>query len=108
MALYYSLVSSHINKSIVIWGGASENNIKHVRVFVNKILLIILHVKQDDHNISEIGTHELYRTLSVLKPHDVYNYNLLKYIRFTMNDGPRLLEKFYEPHLSLQNYQFTF
>ena len=51
MTLYYSLVYSHLNQSIVIWGGASENNIKHVRVAVNKILRIILHVKLGDHNI---------------------------------------------------------
>ena len=55
MTLYYSLVYSHINQSVVIWGGASEKNIKHVRVVVNKILLIILHVKQNDHNVPEIG-----------------------------------------------------
>ena len=48
------------------WGGASENNINHVRVAVNKILRIILHVKQHDHNIPETGTHELYSTLFVL------------------------------------------
>ena len=33
----------------------------------------------------------------------MYNYNLPKFIRFTMNDRPRLFEEFYEPHLSLQN-----
>ena len=65
MTLYYSLVYSHLNQSIVVWGGASENNIKHVRVVVKKIHRIILHVKQYDHNIPEIGTHELYRTLFV-------------------------------------------
>ena len=45
-----------MNESIVIgwcWGGAS--------VVVNKILRIILHFKQDDHNIPEIC--ELYKTL---------------------------------------------
>ena len=62
MTLYYTLVYSHLNLPIVIWGGASENNIKHVRFVVNKILRINLHVKQDDHNITEIGTLELYRT----------------------------------------------
>ena len=85
-------------------GGASQNNIKHVRVVINKIFRIILHVKQDDQNIPEIGVHELYRTLSVLKLYDVYSYNLLKFIRFAMNDRPKLFEEFYEPHLSLQNY----
>ena len=62
MTLYYSLVYSHINQSIDILGGPFEDNIKHVLVVVNKILRIICHVKQDDRNISEIGTHELYRT----------------------------------------------
>ena len=64
MTLNYSLVYSHINQSVVIRGGASESNIKHVRVVVNKILRIIFHVKHDDHKIPEISTHELYRTLS--------------------------------------------
>ena len=44
---------------------ATENNIKPVCVVVNKILRIILHVKQDDHNFLETSTHELYRTLFV-------------------------------------------
>ena len=88
----------------MILGGAFENNIKYVCVVVNKILCILLHVKQDDYNIPEIGTHELYRSLSVLKFHDVCNYNLLKIIRFAMKDRSKLFEKIYEPHLSLQNY----
>ena len=41
MTSYYSLVYSHINQSIVIWGGASENNIKNVCVIANKNLRII-------------------------------------------------------------------
>ena len=51
-------------------------------------------VEQDIHNIPEIGTRKLYRTTSVLKLHDVYNYNFLKFIRFAMNDRPRLFEEF--------------
>ena len=35
--------------------------------------------------------------------HDVYNYNLLKFIRSTMNDRLLLFED--EPHLSLKNDQ---
>ena len=75
LTLYYTLVYSHISQSIVIWGGASENNIKFICVAVNKILRIALHIKQDDYSISGIGTHELYRTVSVLKLLDVYNYD---------------------------------
>ena len=48
MTLYYSLVDTHINQSFNI-NGASESY-QNVRVFVNKILRIILHVKQEDHN----------------------------------------------------------
>ena len=62
MTLYYSLVYSHINQSIVIWSGASENNIKNVRVVVKKILRIIFQGKKDKLNISEIRIHEQYRT----------------------------------------------
>ena len=65
---------------------------------------MILQVKQDDHNIPEIGTHQLYTTLSVLKLYDVYNYNLLKFIRFAMNDRFQIFEKISEPLLCLQNY----
>ena len=52
--------------SIVIWGGASENNINSICVVVNKILRIILYVTQDDHNIPEIGTYALIRLISWL------------------------------------------
>ena len=62
---------------------------------------MILHVKQDDHSIPEIETHELYRTLSLSVVYDVYIYNLLKFIRFSTNDW---FDKFYEPHISLQSY----
>ena len=53
-----------------------------------------------------MGTHELYRTLSVLKLCDVYkyNYNLLKFIRFTINGKPKLFGEFYETHLCFLNY----
>ena len=61
-------------------------------------------IKQDDHNIQEISAHEIYRTLFVSKLYFVYNYNLLRFIRFAMDDRPMLFEQFYEPHLSLQNY----
>ena len=49
------------------------------------------------------GTPEIYRTLSVLKLHDVYNYSLLWFICFAMNDGPKLFKEYYELHLWLQN-----
>ena len=46
-----------------------------------------------------------YRTTYVcLRLHDVHNYYLLKFIRFTMNDRTKLFEEFHELHLSLQNY----
>ena len=75
--------------------------IQPILIVVNKILRIILHVKQNYHNVPEIGTHELYRTLYV---HTVYNYNLLKFIRSVMNDRTQLFEEFHEQYLSYQNY----
>ena len=65
-------------------------------VVANKILHIILHVKQDDQNSPEMSTHELYITLSFLKLHDVYNYYLPEFITFTINDDrdPRYLRNF--------------
>ena len=54
LILYYSLVYSHIYQSIVIWAGASENNIKSIRVVVNRIPRKILQADQDDHNIPGI------------------------------------------------------
>ena len=72
MELYFKfLVYSHINQSIVILGGASENNINPIRVVVNKILHIILH------RILLITISRklvLYRTLCFKTPF-VYNYN---------------------------------
>ena len=65
LTLYYSLVYSHINLPIVIWGGAFENNIKPIRVVVNKILRRISHIKQDDHNLPDICTHEQYIELGL-------------------------------------------
>ena len=44
------------------------------------------HVELNYHNIPHIGTHELYKTLSVLKLHDVFNNYMLKFIRFEIND----------------------
>ena len=43
----------------------------------------------------------LYRTFSVFKLHDVYNYDVLTFITFAMNDRPRLFEEFYEPRTLL-------
>ena len=45
-----------------------------------------------------------YIELCLLKLCDVYNYDLLKFIRFAMSDRPKLFEEFYEPHLSRQNH----
>ena len=47
-----------------------------------------------------VTTHELFRTLSVLIFY-VYNNNLLKLIRFAMNDRLKLSEKLNEPCLFL-------
>ena len=73
-------------------------------VFDAKTCFMLFHVKQDDLDIPEIGTRELYRTLFVLKFHDVYNCDLLKLIRLALNDRPELFEEFYDPYLSLQHY----
>ena len=51
LTLYYWLVYFHINQLIAIRGDASENNIKPIRIVVDKILRMILHVKQDNYNI---------------------------------------------------------
>ena len=40
----------------------------------------------------------------MLKLHDACNSNLLKCIRFAMNDRPKLFEEFYEPQIYLYNY----
>ena len=77
-------------QSKFIWGCASENNIEPTSVVFYKIL--------------EIGTHEVYRTLYVLKLRDVYNYDLFKLIKVAMNDRFKLFEEFYKPHLSLKKY----
>ena len=56
--------------------------------------MFVLLFKQDEHNFSEIGTHELYNFIRFKTP-DVYNYDLFKFIRFPMSDRPNLFEEPY-------------
>jgi hypothetical protein len=95
VTLYYSLAYSKLIQSIIIWGGASNNVIRPLKVIINKIMRVILGVKYNANNIPSVGTIDMYRRLEILQYEDVYRYFLLKFIRDAMYGNSDFFDNIY-------------
>ena len=109
--IYHSLVESHLNYGILIWGSSiSKNvhgnfpaghvpeNLKPVKKAQNKVIRAIFRVPKYD-RINKVATEmlPLYKKLEVMKLHDLYYYNvgLLCFNYLKVNDFPDKLDGYF-------------
>ena len=64
---------------------------------MNKILRVILHVKNDELHIPLLGSSEMYSELGLLKFDDIYDYCLLKFIHWCFNVRFDMFDTFFIP-----------
>ena len=72
--LYYSFIYSRIQYGIIVWGTATKNYLSEINVRLNYIIRTIT---RSYRNMSMTSLH---KKLKFLKLHDVYNFELGKFI----------------------------
>ena len=117
LKIYYSLVYSHLNYAILVWGNVISNNItrgttsfEHVPISLknlnkvhNKAVRALVCAKKRD------PLSKIYRELNLLKLVDIYYYNLGTFTYTTFNeDNPKLYKNYAlyhskEPHYSTRS-----
>ena len=94
--IFYALAFPHVNQSIIIWGGAPETTIKPIAIKMNKILRNVMKVRYDSTRRPLIPTNEVYKKLSVLYLNNVFELNLIKFIKSCKEDNNEIWNKFFK------------
>jgi hypothetical protein len=97
VTLYHSLAYSQLIQSIIIWGGATNQQIQPVKVILNNILRNILGVKYDLNHVPLMHVDEMYDTLRLLQFDEVYKYFLLKFIRDAKFLNTEIYQRYFVP-----------
>ena len=105
LTLYNSLVYPVIIQSVIIWGGVRENNLRNIKIGLNKILRHILRVKCDENNVPLMSTNEMYKSLHLLKFDDIYKFFLLKFIHYAFYQNCDIFRKYFSHLLPAHNYR---
>lgn len=79
VTLYYTLVYPHLTYGITIWGGAHDIHLKKIIIFQKKLIRLISNVPYNSH------TGTLFKTLNLLKFHDIYELCIAKYVYKFLN-----------------------
>ena len=104
LIIYNSLVASAVTQHIIIWGGIAAVHVNKIEVLMNKILRCILDVRFEDY-LPLIHTTDMYKTLNILKYHDIYELNLLKFIHSISYFNHDFFFRYYYPLLPSHNYE---
>jgi len=98
--LYYTLVQSHLEYAIALWGGANKRLVKDLTVLQKKAIRIINRVHSQEH------TDPLFKNNRILKLVDLYDYNVAKLMyRYSSGTVPNALNKIFKQHGTYHNYQ---
>ena len=119
--VYHSLVESHLNYGILMWGsnfsrniiGAYENdhvpeNLKVLNTTLNKVVRAIFRKpRYDKKNKEHTASNPLYKELGVLKLSDLYYYNLAMIVHeyFYGNNLPEKLSVNYTRKSEVTNFR---
>ena len=95
--IFFSLAFPHIIQSIIIWGGAPDTTIRPIAIKMNKILRNILKIRYDNNGIPAVPTNAIYKRLSILKFADIYEYNLIKFIKTCKDDDNLIWNNYFRP-----------
>ena len=88
-----------------MWGGASNTKINKVRVALNKVLKVILHVKTDYFHVPRLGSNETYVKLELLKFDDILDYCLIKFINWCFTERFDMFHSYFVPLIPQHEHQ---
>ena len=99
MKIYYALVYSYLNYSVMSWGGAYKSNIDPLQRAQNKVLKTILFLSYDS------PTNPVYTTLRVLKIQEIFHSNCLFFIyKYHYSLLPPAFCAYFHPVSNVHNY----
>ena len=98
--LYFSLVHSHLQYGIALWGGTHSEYVNKIFIRQKKAIRIISKSKLDAH------TSSLFKVHKILKVRDLYELEVAKYVhRLKNNKLPLPLNTLFTTNITHHNYQ---
>ena len=91
LCVYYSLVPTHLSYGIIIWGSTYKSHLEKLSSLQNKAIRVVGGAEWNE------SSSPLYYTFKVLKFHDIYKYELAKFMHHVQNKTlPTRLLKFFD------------
>ena len=92
LSIYHSLIQSHLNYCLIIWGSADKTILQPLLILQNKFLRLLTNSERRSH------APPLFRENKLLNIFDLYQLNILKFAWNTLNNSdsfPSFLFKHY-------------
>ncbi len=97
--LYFTLVQSHIEYGLILFGNANQSNMKKLQTVQNKAIRIITK------SLNNCSTTSLYKELRILKINEQYELIVGKHMyRFNNQTLPYILQGMYQTNKEFHNY----
>ena len=84
--LYHSMIQPYLQYCIAIWGAACATTLKPLIVLQKRAIRIVASVGYLEH------TNDLFKSLKILKLHDIYKLETFKFIHAQLNSNNPLIE----------------
>ena len=101
LMLYYSLVSSHTQYGILVWGSTNHSILHPLQVLQNQIIKIICNVSKNEH----VKNNIFYHNLKLIKVNDMYHLKMAKFMHlFQHNKLPNLYKQYFTSTKTVHKY----
>ena len=103
--IFFALAYSRLTQSMVIWGGAYENKIRHVKIVINKMLRNILKVCRSEVNGTPlVPTKVMYKQLNIMQYKDMYDFSLIRFMKHLYDNHFHVFHREFDPLFPRHNY----
>ena len=103
--LYYSLIYSHLNYAIEVWGSADNIHMNRILILQKKFVRLITFSDKRQCDYSFLPSNPLFYTLKFHKIHDIFKINISKFIFKCLNKStPMNFHSWYRLTSQIHNY----
>ena len=89
--LYYSLIYSHLNYAIEVWGSADTTHLNRLLILQKRIVRMITRSDKRQEDYSFLPSDPLFHQLEILKVHDIFKLRVSKFIYNCLNKNNPVL-----------------
>jgi hypothetical protein len=97
--LYHSLIQSHLNYGISLWGYSHSMYLQPIRILQKKAIRAVCRTRYNEH------TNDLFKSLHILKFDDLYTLNIGTFMyKFSSGALPEKLQQLFSRNRDFHNY----